>query len=66
MLHNNLKSDSAKKKKDRIERARATRKAYWYKKKLSKEVNDNGVKIREIKLFFFPQNIGKCLLIYLI
>jgi hypothetical protein len=44
MLHNNLKSDSAKKKKDRIERARATRKAYWYKKKLSKEVNDNGVK----------------------
>ena len=36
--------DSAKKKKDRIERARATRKAYWYKKKLSKEVNDNGVK----------------------
>ncbi len=33
MFHNNLKTDSAKKKRERVERARATRKAYWYKKK---------------------------------
>ena len=36
--------DSEKKKRERIERARATRKATWYAKKLSKEVNSNGVK----------------------
>ena len=43
MRLNNLKTDSAKKKRERVERARASRKDTWYTKKLSKEVN-NGVK----------------------
>ena len=40
--HNNLKTDSAKKKRERVERA--SRKATWYAKKLTKEVSINGVK----------------------
>ncbi len=41
--HNNTREDSEKKKKERIERARASRKAYWFKKKL-KEGKDSGTK----------------------
>ena len=44
MRLNNLKTDSAKKKRERVQRARASRKATWYAKKLTKEVSINGVK----------------------
>lgn len=42
-MHDNRKEDSAKKKKERIERARATRRAYWFNKK-AKEAKQNGTK----------------------
>ena len=39
MRHNNIKTDSVRKKKERIERARASRRAFWFKKK-TKEGKD--------------------------
>ena len=42
-MHDNRKEDSAKKKKQRIARAKKTRDAYYQNKKPSKEVN-NGTK----------------------
>ena len=44
MFHNSLKDDSKKKKLERIKRAKETRQATWFKRKLLKEDKTNAVK----------------------